>query len=74
MNGRNLRGSGIAKGAYRPRISGLRCAAIGRFSAGFFRFRRCRLNTPSTGESDKLSETHSSAADVKKGTASHSAS
>ena len=32
--------------AYRPRISGLRYAAIGYFSAAFFRYRRHRLAHP----------------------------
>jgi hypothetical protein len=39
-NGQSSKRSGIAARACRPRISGLRSAAIGRFSVDFFRFRR----------------------------------
>ena len=38
MNGRNSRVSGIVAIMSRPKISGLRCVAIGRFSAVFSRF------------------------------------
>ena len=54
MNGRNSRVSGIAATMSRPKISGLRCVAIGRFSAVFSRFSAAdsALAIPVSGDRD----------------------